>query len=251
MSLSTKPFTPFLIQDILSLKEAPGARCQRAPPAVREPDKSPYSRWSGSRRGAGERDRREGSGRDTASWSSAGAHLEVRDAQIVLMAVSSSHTDHHKHFSLLIVGPSCNAACVSVGSPAESGPSSAAGHERSSVPPSGPRSPRKKRSRAAFSHAQVLELERRFDGQRYLSAPERAELAGALKLTETQVKIWFQNRRYKTKRKMLAAGQDAGAAKERAGRADNSSRPPLFSTYHSYRHYPYLYCLGPFTPAIW
>ncbi|XP_054456584.1 NK3 homeobox 3 [Anoplopoma fimbria] len=63
----------------------------------------------------------------------------------------------------------------------------------------------KKRSRAAFSHAQVYELERRFNTQRYLSGPERAELAEALKLTETQVKIWFQNRRYKTKRRQMAA----------------------------------------------
>jgi len=62
--------------------------------------------------------------------------------------------------------------------------------------------PRKKRSRAAFSHAQVYELERRFSHQRYLSGPERADLAQGLKLTETQVKIWFQNRRYKTKRKL-------------------------------------------------
>ncbi|XP_028982796.1 homeobox protein zampogna-like [Betta splendens] len=63
----------------------------------------------------------------------------------------------------------------------------------------------KKRSRAAFSHAQVHELERRFSAQRYLSGPERADLAGALKLTETQVKIWFQNRRYKTKRRQMTA----------------------------------------------
>lgn len=62
---------------------------------------------------------------------------------------------------------------------------------------------RKKRSRAAFSHAQVFELERRFAQQRYLSGPERAELAKMLRLTETQVKIWFQNRRYKTKRKQI------------------------------------------------
>lgn len=62
---------------------------------------------------------------------------------------------------------------------------------------------RKKRSRAAFSHAQVFELERRFAQQRYLSGPERAEMAKNLRLTETQVKIWFQNRRYKTKRKQI------------------------------------------------
>ena len=47
---------------------------------------------------------------------------------------------------------------------------------------------RKKRTRAAFSHAQVFELERRFAQQKYLSGPERAELASALKLTETQVR---------------------------------------------------------------
>ncbi|CAL8247682.1 unnamed protein product [Merluccius merluccius] len=60
---------------------------------------------------------------------------------------------------------------------------------------------KQKRSRAAFTHLQVLELEKKFNHQKYLSAPERAHLASCLRLTETQVKIWFQNRRYKTKRK--------------------------------------------------
>lgn len=60
---------------------------------------------------------------------------------------------------------------------------------------------KQKRSRAAFTHLQVLELEKKFNHQKYLSAPERAHLASTLRLTETQVKIWFQNRRYKTKRK--------------------------------------------------
>ncbi|TPP58079.1 Homeodomain protein Pnbap [Fasciola gigantica] len=67
---------------------------------------------------------------------------------------------------------------------------------------------RKKRTRAAFSHAQVFELERRFNYQRYLSAPERAELAKNLRLSETQVKIWFQNRRYKTKKRQLTGHYD-------------------------------------------
>lgn len=57
---------------------------------------------------------------------------------------------------------------------------------------------RKKRSRAAFTHMQVYELERRFNLQRYLSGPERSDLARRLKLTETQVKIWFQVR-FRTK----------------------------------------------------
>lgn len=54
-----------------------------------------------------------------------------------------------------------------------------------------------------FSQGQVLELERRFRMQRYLSAPEREVLAKALSLTPTQVKIWFQNRRYKCKRLVI------------------------------------------------
>ncbi|XP_006884973.1 PREDICTED: homeobox protein Nkx-2.6 [Elephantulus edwardii] len=59
---------------------------------------------------------------------------------------------------------------------------------------------RRRKARVLFSQTQVLELERRFKQQRYLSAPEREHLAGVLQLTSTQVKIWFQNRRYKCKR---------------------------------------------------
>lgn len=76
--------------------------------------------------------------------------------------------------------------------------------------------PRKKRSRAAFSHAQVFELERRFRHQRYLSGPERADLAQALKLTEQQVKIWFQNRRYKTKRRQMQQEQSFVSSAKKA-----------------------------------
>lgn len=58
----------------------------------------------------------------------------------------------------------------------------------------------RRKPRVLFSQTQVFELERRFKQQRYLSAPERDHLAHVLKLTSTQVKIWFQNRRYKCKR---------------------------------------------------
>ncbi|KAL2761709.1 homeobox protein Nkx-2.6 [Daubentonia madagascariensis] len=66
--------------------------------------------------------------------------------------------------------------------------------------PEQPRARQRRKPRVLFSQAQVLALERRFKQQRYLSAPEREHLAGALQLTSTQVKIWFQNRRYKCKR---------------------------------------------------
>nr|XP_034172225.1 homeobox protein Nkx-2.5-like [Osmia lignaria] len=61
----------------------------------------------------------------------------------------------------------------------------------------------KRKPRVLFSQTQVYELEQRFKQQRYLSAPERELLAQTLKLTSTQVKIWFQNRRYKNKRARL------------------------------------------------
>ncbi|KAG6934474.1 NK2 homeobox 6 [Chelydra serpentina] len=63
-----------------------------------------------------------------------------------------------------------------------------------------PKQRQRRKPRVLFSQAQVFELERRFKQQKYLSAPEREHLASLLKLTSTQVKIWFQNRRYKCKR---------------------------------------------------
>ena len=58
----------------------------------------------------------------------------------------------------------------------------------------------KRKRRVLFSQAQVYELEKRFKIQKYLSAQEREHLANGLNLTPTQVKIWFQNHRYKTKK---------------------------------------------------
>uniref|UniRef100_A0A8C3YVG7 NK2 homeobox 8 n=1 Tax=Catagonus wagneri TaxID=51154 RepID=A0A8C3YVG7_9CETA len=74
--------------------------------------------------------------------------------------------------------------------------------QRPSARPASPGSDAEKRKkrRVLFSKAQTLELERRFRQQRYLSAPEREQLARLLRLTPTQVKIWFQNHRYKLKR---------------------------------------------------
>lgn len=84
--------------------------------------------------------------------------------------------------------------------------------EESSSGSKGDNHPQKKRKRRVlFSKAQTYELERRFRQQRYLSAPEREHLASIIRLTPTQVKIWFQNHRYKTKRARQEKGLDMNA----------------------------------------
>ncbi|XP_066257945.1 homeobox protein DBX1 isoform X2 [Euwallacea similis] len=64
--------------------------------------------------------------------------------------------------------------------------------------------------RAVFSDLQRKGLERRFQIQKYISKPDRKKLAEKLGLKDSQVKIWFQNRRMKWRnskeRELLASG---------------------------------------------
>ncbi|KAM8974534.1 homeobox protein EMX1-like [Pelodytes ibericus] len=67
----------------------------------------------------------------------------------------------------------------------------------------GPFSRKPKRIRTAFSPSQLLRLETAFEKNHYVVGTERKQLANSLCLTETQVKVWFQNRRTKHKRQKL------------------------------------------------
>lgn len=59
---------------------------------------------------------------------------------------------------------------------------------------------RVRKPRTIYTSLQLQELQKRFHKTQYLALPERAELASRLGLTQTQVKIWFQNRRSKHKK---------------------------------------------------
>ncbi|XP_069187277.1 homeobox protein engrailed-1-B [Procambarus clarkii] len=85
-------------------------------------------------------------------------------------------------------------------------------------PSSGPRSrrikrrdrnPEEKRPRTAFTSEQLAKLKKEFEDNKYLTEKRRQDLARELGLNESQIKIWFQNKRAKIKK---ASGQKTGLA---------------------------------------
>ncbi|XP_006625549.2 homeobox protein Nkx-3.1 [Lepisosteus oculatus] len=241
MSASVKPLTSFLIQDILAFKEesrlsTPRYACAKEP---RERDKSPDSISAGrdTRCATGER-----------AFACADSTNEDIQESFSHARETGSH-DKNTSTDLKAVGNDRNER-----PPCGSSPECGRGRSADSRSSGG----KQKRSRAAFTHLQVLELEKKFSHQKYLSAPERAHLAHSLRLTETQVKIWFQNRRYKTKRKQLATEYGKDPFKRATGlpclgTEEDLIRASLFATMYKTYHdqQPCLYGLNVWNSAVW
>ncbi|XP_026175317.1 H2.0-like homeobox protein isoform X2 [Mastacembelus armatus] len=83
-------------------------------------------------------------------------------------------------------------------------------------------------SRAVFSNLQRKGLEKRFEIQKYVTKPDRKQLAAMLGLTDAQVKVWFQNRRMKWRHSKEAQAQKDKEKDEKPDKSasESGSREP-------------------------
>ncbi|XP_058449196.1 homeobox protein HMX3 [Malaya genurostris] len=92
---------------------------------------------------------------------------------------------------------------------------------------------RKKKARTTFTGRQIFELEKQFEVKKYLSSSERTEMAKLLNVTETQVKIWFQNRRTKWKKQDGETASIGPTSNSKESKAIKTSSPSPSSSLSS------------------
>ena len=85
---------------------------------------------------------------------------------------------------------------------------------------------KKRKLRTVFTEKQLEGLESKFAEKKYLSVPDRMELALRLELSEIQVKTWFQNRRMKCKKQQVTDGQSDEVDCSNGGDSVADSPPP-------------------------
>ncbi|XP_050497400.1 homeobox protein Hox-A4-like [Diabrotica virgifera virgifera] len=92
---------------------------------------------------------------------------------------------------------------------------------------------KKKKARTTFTGRQIFELEKQFEVKKYLSSSERTEMAKLLNVTETQVKIWFQNRRTKWKKNDNVSNIEAAEHKNVSSKPEELRSRTKHSMTHS------------------
>ncbi|XP_010220432.1 PREDICTED: homeobox protein Nkx-6.3, partial [Tinamus guttatus] len=92
---------------------------------------------------------------------------------------------------------------------------------------------KKKHTRPTFTGHQIFALEKTFEQTKYLAGPERARLAYSLGMTESQVKVWFQNRRTKWRKK---SALEPSSSSQRAGGGERAASEPEDDEYNKPLH---------------
>ncbi|XP_054751269.1 homeobox protein DLL homolog [Lytechinus pictus] len=89
-----------------------------------------------------------------------------------------------------------------------------------------------RKPRTIYTSLQLQQLNQRFHQTQYLALPERAELAASLGLTQTQVKIWFQNRRSKYKKILKQQNQSNNNNNNNSSHPEMSQQVPQTQQQH-------------------
>ncbi|XP_070829090.1 homeobox protein DBX1-B-like [Chaetodon trifascialis] len=90
--------------------------------------------------------------------------------------------------------------------------------------------------RAVFSDLQRKALERTFQKQKYISKPDRKKLASKLGLKDSQVKIWFQNRRMKWRNSKERELLSTGGCRQQTLPTKTNPHPDLTDVGSTYCH---------------